>query len=88
MYVQGELPLCALPSDGSTIDKEIMRSVICVSTSIYLVYVRIPGKGITVFLTGIYLVYVRIPGKGISMCMLGSRVRGSTCFDYHMFSVC
>jgi hypothetical protein len=49
MYVcvQGELPLCALPSDGSTTNKENMRNAICVSTSIYLVYVRIPGKGIS-----------------------------------------
>jgi len=48
MYVcvWGELPLCALPSDGSTINKENMRSVTCVSTSIHLVYVRILGKGI------------------------------------------
>ena len=85
MCIQGELPLCVLPSDGSTtdkenmrsvlpsdgstIDKENIRSVICVSTSIYLVYVRIPSKRITVFLTSIHLVYVRIPG------------RGSPCFD-------
>ena len=62
MCVQGELPLCVLPSDGSTTDKENMRSVICVSTSIYLVYVRISGKGITVFFTSIYLMDVRIPG--------------------------
>ena len=36
MYVcvQGELPLCALPSDDSTTNKENIRSVICVSTSI------------------------------------------------------
>jgi hypothetical protein len=48
MYVcvWGELPLCALLSDGSTTNKENMRSVICVSTNIHLVYVRIPGKGI------------------------------------------
>ena len=49
MCVQGELPLCALPSDGSTTNKENMRSVICVSTSIHLVYVRIPGKGINMY---------------------------------------
>jgi len=51
MYVcvQGELPLCALPSDGSTTNKENMRSVICVSTSIHLVYVRILGKEIIMY---------------------------------------
>ena len=48
MCVQDELPLCALLSDGSTIDKENIRSVIYVSTSMHLVYVKIPGKGITV----------------------------------------
>jgi len=48
MCVQGERPLCELPSDESTTDKENIRSIICVSTSIHLVYVRIPGKGITV----------------------------------------
>jgi hypothetical protein len=47
MCVQGEWPLCELLSDGSTTDKENMRSVIRVSTNIHLVYVRIPGKGIT-----------------------------------------
>jgi len=36
MCVRGELPLCALPTDGSNTNKENMRSVICVSTSIYL----------------------------------------------------
>jgi len=51
MYVcvQDELPLLALPSDGSTTNKENMRSVICVSTSIYLVYVRILSKGISMY---------------------------------------
>jgi hypothetical protein len=51
MYVcvQGELPLCALPSDGSTTNKENMISIICVSTSIHLVYVRIPGKRINMY---------------------------------------
>jgi hypothetical protein len=85
--VQGEIPLCTLPSDGSTTNKENMRSVICVSTSIHLMYVRIPGKGITVFFTSMHLVYVRIPSKRINvqrvayiLCMLGSRVRGSPCF--------
>jgi hypothetical protein len=34
MCVQDELPLCALPSDRSTTNKENMRSVICVSTSV------------------------------------------------------
>jgi hypothetical protein len=36
MYVcvQDELPLCALPNDRSTTNKENMRSVICVSTSV------------------------------------------------------
>jgi hypothetical protein len=48
MCVQGERPLWELPSDRSTTDKEIMRSVICASSSIHLVYVRIRGKGITV----------------------------------------
>ena len=36
-------------------------------TSIHLVYVRIPGKGIIMYLTSIHLVYVRIPGKGITL---------------------
>jgi hypothetical protein len=36
------------PSDGSTTDKENMRSVRRDLTSIHLVYVRISGKGITV----------------------------------------
>jgi len=47
MYVcvQGKLPLCALPSDGSPTNKENIRSVICVLNSIYLVYIRIPGRG-------------------------------------------
>jgi len=51
MYVcvQGELPLCALPSDGSTTNKENMISIICVSTSLHLVYVRIPGKRINMY---------------------------------------
>jgi hypothetical protein len=48
MCVQGERSLCELLSDGSTTDKENMRSIICASINIYLVYVRIPGKGITV----------------------------------------
>jgi hypothetical protein len=39
--VRGELPLCALPNDGSITNKENIRSVICVSTNIHLVYVRI-----------------------------------------------
>jgi hypothetical protein len=47
MCVQGERPLWELPSDESTTDKEIMRSVICVSANIHLVHVRVPGKGIT-----------------------------------------
>jgi hypothetical protein len=37
--------------------------------SIHSVYVRIPGKGITMF----QLAYIQ--------CMLGSRVRGSPCID-------
>jgi len=47
MYVcvQGKLPLCAFPSDGSTTNKENIRSVICVLNSIHLVYIRIPGRG-------------------------------------------
>jgi hypothetical protein len=52
------------PSDGSTTDKENMRSVRRDLTSIHLVYVRIPGKGITVIFTSIHLVYVRIPVRG------------------------
>jgi hypothetical protein len=66
MCVQGEWPLCELLSDGSTIEKENIRSVIRVSTSIHLVYVRIPVRGSPV-LTSIHLVYVRVPGKGISI---------------------
>jgi hypothetical protein len=49
LCIQGELPLCALPSDGSTTNKENIRSVIYVSTSKHLVYVRIPGKGINMY---------------------------------------
>jgi hypothetical protein len=47
MCDEGERPLCELPSDGSTTNKENMRSAICVPTSIHLVYVRIPGKEIS-----------------------------------------
>ena len=69
--VQDELPLYALPSDRSTTNKENIRSVICVSTSIHLVYVSIPSKGINQHaLTSIHLVYVRIPGKEITMYWL------------------
>jgi len=37
------------------------------SASIHSVYVRIPGKGITMFSASIHSVYVRIPGKGITL---------------------
>jgi len=40
---------------------------LCYQCDIHLVYVRIPGKGITMYLASIYLVYVRIPGKGITL---------------------
>jgi len=36
-------------------------------TNIHLVYVRIPRKGIAMYLASIYLMYVRIPGKGITL---------------------
>jgi hypothetical protein len=62
MWTCKRLMLCEMmevgvnsPSDGSTTDKENMRSVRCDLTSIHLVYVRIPGKGITMIFLLAYI---------------------------------
>jgi hypothetical protein len=53
-----------------SLTKEIWEVWFGAWTSIHLVYVRIPGKGINHVLASIHLVYVRIPGKGITMYWL------------------
>jgi hypothetical protein len=57
-----------------SLTKEIWEVWFEAWTSIHLVYVRIPGKGISHVLASIQLVYVRIPGKGITMYWLAHHV--------------
>ena len=49
MCIQGERLLCELPSDKIIVDKEIWEVWFGVWTSIHLVYVGTPGKGIAMF---------------------------------------